>query len=51
VGFLLAYAINKTLFSRGAARIADWSGKELYSGAGINRLRKTQNADSLIWEV
>ncbi len=40
---MLAYAINKTLFSRGAARIADWSGKELYSGAGVNRLWKTQN--------
>lgn len=40
-----------TLFSRGAVRIADWAGKELYSGAGVNRLQKVQNADSILWEV
>lgn len=40
-----------TLFSRGAVRIADWSGKELYNGAGVNRLRKIQNTDSIAWEV
>ena len=40
-----------TLFSRGAVRIADWAGKELHNGASVNRLRKIQNADSLVWEV
>lgn len=39
------------LFSRGAVRIADFSGKELYNGASINRLHKLQNKDTLIWEV
>lgn len=40
-----------TLFSRGAVRITDYSGKELYAGASINRLKKLQNTDTLIWEV
>jgi len=40
-----------TLFSRGAARIADYAGRELYSGASVNKLKKLQNADNLVWEV
>lgn len=40
-----------TLFSRGAVRIADWLGRELYSGASVNKLKKLQNADALTWEV
>ncbi len=48
-GVLTGY-IN-TLFSRGAVRIADHVGKELYSGAGVDRLCKLQDADTLIWEV
>ncbi|AOQ23031.1 hypothetical protein MTAT_26690 [Moorella thermoacetica] len=40
-----------TLFSRGTVRIADFFGKELYNGASVNRLRKWQNNDTLIWEV
>ena len=40
-----------TLFSRGVVRIADCAGKELYNGAGVNRLCKLQDANTLIWEV
>ncbi|WP_160315553.1 hypothetical protein, partial [Thermincola ferriacetica] len=40
-----------TLFSRGTVRITDYSGKELYAGASINKLKKLQNTDTLIWEV
>lgn len=40
-----------TLFSRGAVRIADHAGRELYNGASVNKLKKLQNADALTWEV
>jgi hypothetical protein len=40
-----------TLFSRGAVRIADHAGQELYNGASVNKLKKLQNADALIWEM
>lgn len=40
-----------TLFSRGAVRIADHAGRELYNGASVNKLKKIQDADTLIWEV
>lgn len=40
-----------TLFSRGAVRIVDHAGRELYNGAAVNRLRKLQDSDTLIWEV
>jgi len=38
-----------TLFSRGAVRIADAFGKELYSGASINKVRKLQSSLSLLF--
>lgn len=37
-----------TLYTRKAVRIADIIGKELYNGAGINKICKLQNADNLI---
>ncbi|MBF7084394.1 HNH endonuclease [Desulfallas sp. Bu1-1] len=40
-----------TLFSRRTVRIVDPTGRELYNGASINKLKKIQNADTLIWEV
>lgn len=40
-----------TLFSRGAVRIADHAGRELYNGASVNKLKKIQDADTLILEV
>lgn len=40
-----------TLFSHGVVRIADYSGRELYNGASVNKLKKLQNSNTLIWEV
>lgn len=40
-----------TLFSRGTVRIADFRGRELYSGSSASKLKKLQNTDALIWEV
>ncbi|MEW6408845.1 MAG: hypothetical protein AB1488_01865, partial [Nitrospirota bacterium] len=40
-----------TLFSRGTVRIADWSGKELYNGASVNRVKKLQNSKGLLLAV
>jgi hypothetical protein len=40
-----------TLFSRGTVRIADYAGRELYNGASVNKLKKLQDTNTLIWEV
>mgnify|MGYP005838858743 CR=1 FL=1 len=34
----------------GSVRIADWQGNELIS-VSVNKLKKLQNRDSIIWEV
>lgn len=39
-----------TLRSSGTARIANWQGKEL-ANVTVNKLKKLQNADTVIWEV
>jgi len=39
-----------TLRTSGSVRLSDWRGEELIN-VTINRLRKLQNADSLVWEV
>jgi len=39
-----------TLRSSGSVRIADWQGKEL-ANISVNRLKKLQNRDSIVWEV
>lgn len=39
-----------TLRSSGSVRIADWQGNELIS-VSVNKLKKLQNRDSVIWEV
>lgn len=39
-----------TLRSSGIVRLADWSGKEL-ANASVNKLRKLQDRNTLIWEV
>ncbi|MDH7577178.1 MAG: hypothetical protein QHH75_04960, partial [Bacillota bacterium] len=40
-----------TLFSRGAVRIADPAGRELYNGASVNKIKKFQDADTLIFNM
>lgn len=40
-----------TLRSAGNVRVADACGKQLADGVSVNRLRKLQDADTLIWSV
>ncbi|MEW6296087.1 MAG: RNA-guided endonuclease IscB [Candidatus Diapherotrites archaeon] len=40
-----------TLRTKGTVRIADAFGKQLAGGVSVGRLRKLQNASTLIWEV
>lgn len=39
-----------TLRSSGTVRVSDWEGNEL-ANVSVNRVRKVQNRDSIIWEV
>ncbi|ACA59247.1 hypothetical protein Daud_0717 [Candidatus Desulforudis audaxviator MP104C] len=39
-----------TLRSSGSVRVADWQGKELVN-VSVNKLKKLQNRDSIVWEV
>lgn len=40
-----------TLRTAGNVRVADWFGRQLVDGISINRLRKLQDANTLIWEA